>query len=252
MAAALVVAEREAAPIVPLTTTWPAMGVDDAYEVQLINIRERIRAGRRVRGHKVGLTSPAMQEMLGVDEPDYGHLLDDMEVPDGGAAEAGRYCHPRVELEVGFVLRDGLDGPDCTVEDVLAATSHVVPAIELIDSRIEDWRITLPDTIADNASAAGYVLGERRTPVDRVDLPALRAVLRRNGEQVADGLAGAVLGHPARAVAWLANKLHGLGQRLEPGQTVLPGSCTRAIDVSAGDDVDAEIDELGTVSVSFR
>lgn len=251
-AAALAAAERDRCPIAPLTSTWVGMDVEDAYEVQLINVGLRLDAGAQVVGHKVGLTARAMQEMLGVEEPDYGHLLDDMQLPDGATAEAAAYCHPRVEVEVAFVLSQPLTAPECTVEDVLRATDYVVPAIELIDSRIRDWKITLPDTIADNASAAAYVLGEQRTAVGDVDLPGVAAVLQQNGEVVAEGVAGAVLGDPARAVAWLANKLHGLGQQLQPGHVVLPGSCTRAVDVVAGDHIRADLVGLGSVSLSFR
>jgi 2-keto-4-pentenoate hydratase len=250
-AAALALAERECAPIPPLLETWPAMTLDDAYEIQLLNVRRRIEAGAVVRGHKIGLTSRAMQAMLGVDEPDYGHLLHDMFVAEGEMFPAAKCCAPRVEPEVAFVLGDRLSGPGCSAADVLRATTFVVPALEIIDSRIADWRIGLGDTVADNASSAAVVLGGRATAATSVDLRLLGVVLRRNGEIVETGATGAALGNPVTAVAWLANKLHVLGTVLERGQVVMPGSCTRAVDVAAGDHIRADFDVLGHVSVSF-
>src|SRR3984885_9217485 len=158
-------AERDLAPIGPLTETFPGIDVVDAYEIQLANIRRKLAAGQRVRGHKVGLSSPVMQQMMGVDEPDYGHLLDSMVLSQDTPIAAGRYCYPRIEVEIGYVLGAPLPGAGCTEEDVLAATEYIVPSLELIDSRISNWQIKLPDTIADNASSAGVILGEaRRTP----------------------------------------------------------------------------------------
>lgn len=244
-------AEEDRAPIDPLATTWPGIDVVDAYEIQLLNIRRRQSAGAVIRGHKVGLSARAMQQMLGVDEPDYGHLMDDMAVLDGSEADTGRYCAPRVEVEVGFVLGAGLSGPGCSVDDVLRATEQVVPCIEIIDSRIRDWKITLADTIADNASAAGFVVGHSGTKPEQVDLTSIGAVLRRGGEIVDTGTSGAVLGNPAEAVAWLANKVAAFGVSLEAGQLVLPGSCMRAYDVRPGDTVRAELDRLGHVQVAF-
>ena len=249
VAAALAAAERDCAPIEPPTTTWPGFDVGDAYAVQLCNVRERRAVGGVVYGHKVGLTSRQMQEMLGVDEPDYGHLFEDMVVADGGEAAVAELCSPRVEIEVAFVLNRALVGPGITPAQVLAATEAVAPAIEVIDSRIRDWRITLADTIADNASSARVVLGPATAAPD--DLAGLRAVLRRNGEPVESGLSGAVLGHPARAVAWLANTLARVGRSLDAGHVVMPGACTRAVDVHAGDEIVGELDGIGSVSVRF-
>ena len=250
-AVALAEAERTRIPIDPLTTQWAEIDVVDAYEIQLANIADRLKAGALVRGHKVGLSARAMQAMMGVDEPDYGHLLDDMFFFEGDAVPAGRYLYPRVEVEVGFVLGAPLSGPACSVADVLAATAFVCPAIEIIDSRIRDWKIRIADTIADNASSAGVVLGGRRTPLAGVDLRTIGAVLRRNGEIVQTGAAGAVLGNPATAVAWLANTVHRFGVSLEAGHVILPGSCTRAVDVRPGDVVRADFDVLGPVSIRF-
>ncbi|WP_019547385.1 2-keto-4-pentenoate hydratase [Streptomyces sulphureus] len=251
-AEALWTAERERTPVEPLRESHPGIDVVDAYEIQLANIRRRTAQGARVHGHKVGLSSAAMQQMMGVDEPDYGHLLSDMVLDAGEPVDTSRYLQPRVEVEVGFVLGAALPGEGCTEDDVRAATAYVVPAIELIDSRIEDWRIGLADTVADNASSAGVVLGEARAPLSALDVADVDAVLHRGGEEVARGNTSAVLGDPTTAVAWLARKVAGFGVRLEAGHLVLPGSCTRAWDVRPGDDVRAEFDGLGSVSVRFR
>jgi 2-keto-4-pentenoate hydratase len=247
----LVEAERERRPIRPLVEPFPSMDVVDAYEVQLLNIRDRLAAGATVNGHKVGLSSEAMQKMMGVDEPDYGHLLSDMEVLHDQPVETGRYCYPRVEVEVAFILGETLPGEGCTEDDVVAATEAVAPAIELIDSRIVDWRIGLVDTIADNASSAGYVLGPERVKPNELDLLMIEARLLRNGAQVASGRSDAVLGNPVTAVAWLARKVASFGVRLEAGHVILPGSVHRAVDVAAGDEFTAEFDGLGHVNLSF-
>lgn len=251
-AEALWAAEHDREPIGPLTLDHPDMDVVDAYEIQLINIRRRLAEGRLIRGHKVGLSSKAMQEMMGVDEPDYGHLLDDMFVFEDDEVDTAALCFPRVEVEVGFILGSPLPAPGCNAADVLRATEYVVPAIEIIDSRIRDWKIGLCDTIADNASSCRVVLGARATRIDQVDLRTVGATLRRNGAVIATGSTGAVLGNPVTAVAWLANKVHAFGVRLEAGHVVLPGSCTRAYDVAPGDNIRADFDTLGGVSINFR
>jgi 2-keto-4-pentenoate hydratase len=252
LAADLAEAERSRVGIAPLTTGIPDIDVVDAYEIQLINIRQRVAEGARVVGHKVGLSSRAMQEMMGVDEPDYGHLLDEMEVFEDRPVPAGKYLYPRVEVEVGFVLADDLPGEGCTEDDVLAATAAFAPAIELIDTRITDWKIKLCDTIADNASSAGWVLGGARVSPKDIDIQNIDAVLTRNGEVVAKGRSDAVLGNPVTAVAWLARKVDSFGVRLKAGDIVLPGSCTKAIDARPGDDFVADFDGLGSVHLSFE
>ncbi|MGY1894116.1 2-keto-4-pentenoate hydratase [Nocardia gipuzkoensis] len=244
-------AERERVAIDPLITRHPDIDVVDAYEIQLINIRRRLADGARVVGHKVGLSSKAMQQMMGVDEPDYGHLLAEMEVYEDVPVEADRYLFPRVEVEVGFVLGADLPGAECTEADVLDATVAFAPAIELIDSRIKDWHIGLADTISDNASSAGFVLGAQRVAPKDIDVKAIDAVLTRNGEVVAEGRSDAVLGDPVIAVAWLARKVASFGVRLKAGDIVLPGSCTRAIDARPGDAFHAEFAGLGSVRLQF-
>ncbi|MFL0181846.1 MULTISPECIES: 2-keto-4-pentenoate hydratase [unclassified Mycobacterium] len=251
LAAELAQAERSRVPISPLTAAQPGIDVVDAYEIQLINIRQRIAEGARVVGHKVGLSSEAMQQMMGVDEPDYGHLLNEMQVFEDKPVKASNYLYPRVEVEVAFILAADLPGADCTEEDVLAATEAFAPAIELIDSRISDWKIKLCDTIADNASSAGFVLGKQRVKPGDIDIRAINASLTKNGEVVAQGRSDAVLGNPVTAVAWLARKVESFGVRLKAGDIVLPGTATRAIDVHAGDDCVAEFAGLGSVRLVF-
>ena len=252
LAADLAQAERSREPIAPLTAVYPDIDVVDAYEIQLINVRQRVAEGARVLGHKVGLSSLAMQRMMGVDEPDYGHLLDEMQVFEDTPVKAGRYLYPRVEVEVGFILAADLPGAACTEDDVLAATEALAPSIELIDTRITDWKIALCDTIADNASSAGFVLGEARVSPRDLDVKTIDAVLTRNGEVVAEGRSDAVLGNPVTAVAWLARKVESFGVRLRKGDIVLPGSCTRAIDAHAGDEFVADFAGLGSVRLLFE
>ena len=252
LAAELAQAERSKVAMKPLTDGVPGIDVVDAYEIQLINIRQRVAEGARVVGHKVGLSSEAMQKMMNVDEPDYGHLLDEMQVFEETPVRSGRYLYPRVEVEVGFVLADDLPGAGCTEDDVLAATAAFAPSIELIDTRITDWKILLCDTIADNASSAGWVLGEARVSPKDIDIKTIDAVLIRNGEVVANGRSDAVLGNPVTAVAWLARKVDGFGVRLKAGDIVLPGSCTRAIDAPPGSNFVADFAGLGYVRLSFE
>ena len=252
LAADLAHAERSREPIAPLTDGNPDIDVVDAYQIQLINIRRRVADGAKVIGHKVGLSSTAMQDMMGVDEPDYGHLLDEMQVIEAVPVKSSNYLYPRVEVEVGFILSDDLPGAGCTEEDVLAATAAFAPAIELIDTRITNWQIKLCDTVADNASSAGWVLGEARVSPKDVDIRAIGAVLTNHGAVVAEGCSDAVLGNPVTAVAWLAHKVDGFGVRLKAGDIVLPGSCTRAIDAPPGSDFVADFAGLGSVRLTFE
>ncbi|MGB6762065.1 2-keto-4-pentenoate hydratase, partial [Mycobacterium sp.] len=180
------------------------------------------------------------------------HLLDEMQVFEDTPVKADKYLYPRVEVEVGFILAHDLPGANCTEDDVLAATEALVPSIELIDSRITDWKIALCDTIADNASSAGFVLGAGRVAPTDIDITQIDAVLTCNGEVVAKGRSDAVLGNPVTAVAWLARKVESFGVRLRAGDIVLPGSCTRAIDAHPGDNFVAEFDGLGSVRLSFE
>lgn len=249
-AAALRDAEEQRIPIAPLSATYPGIDLDDAYRIQSANIERRLADGARLVGRKVGLTSASMQEMMGIDDHDYGVILDTMVGSDGGALEVDGFCTPRVEVEIAFLLAKPLVGPGVTVEDVLAATQAVAPSIEIIDSRIADWRITFEDTVADNASSGAMVVGAW-LPVGQLDLAAVVVELVLDGDVVGTGTGASVLGHPAKSVAWLANTLAPLGAGLEAGQIVLPGSCTRAFDVRAGSQVEGRFSGLGSVSISF-
>ncbi|MFD9666412.1 2-keto-4-pentenoate hydratase [Rhodococcus sp. NPDC059968] len=245
-------AERDRSPIDPLTTVFPGIDVVDAYEIALINIRSRLEAGETVYGHKVGLSSEVMQKMMGVDEPDYGHLLSSMVYAEGTPIDTAQFCYPRIEVEIGYVLGETLPGEGCTEADVLAATEYIVPSIELIDSRIANWKIGLADTIADNASSAGVILGAGRVEPANVDIGGISAVLFQGDEEIARGEASAVLGNPTKAVAWLARKVASFGVRLEAGHVILPGSCTRAIDARPGDVFRADFSDIGSISVEFK
>ncbi|RCW46070.1 2-keto-4-pentenoate hydratase [Halopolyspora algeriensis] len=241
-------AQQDRTPIDPLTELLPGIDVVDAYEIQRLNIRRRLDTGALVRGHKVGLSSPVMQQMMGVDEPDYGHLLDTMVLSEDTPVDTSRYCCPRIEVEIGYVLGTTLPGQSCTEADVLAATEYVAPSLELIDSRIKDWKIGLADTIADNASSAGVILGSTQAAPDDLDLADIEAVLYTGDTEVTRGNSSAVLGNPTTAVAWLARKVASFGVTLEAGHVILPGSCTRAIDIGPGDEFRAEFAGLGTVT----
>lgn len=238
-------------PVDPLTEKFPDLTVADAYEIQLAQVARWRAAGARVKGHKVGLTSAAMQRQLGVDQPDYGHLLDDMFFAENTPVPADRFLQPKVEPEIAFVLAAPLRGPGVTVADAVAAVGFCLPALEIIDSRIRDWRITLPDTIADNASSGGVVLGSRPVPLTAVDVRLSGCTLHRGGELVGSGAGGAVLGSPVNALVWLANTVGPLGIELAAGHVVLPGSVTAAVPVRDGDTVTARFGGLGDVTARF-
>ena len=239
-------------PVSPLTTTYSGMSVDDAYAIQLAQVTAWTSAGAVVKGHKVGLTSMAMQKQLGVNEPDFGVLLDSMFLPEGITTDITRFLQPRAEPEIGFVLGHSLSGPGVTVAEVVAAIDFVLPALEIIDSRIADWKITLPDTIADNASSGGLVLGSRPVRPESLDLALTGCLLHRNGRLVDTGAGGAVLGgSPVNALVWLANVLGERGVALEAGHVILPGSVTAAIPINPGDTISATFDRIGTVSITF-
>jgi 2-keto-4-pentenoate hydratase len=252
VAEALWRAERDRVAIPPLTAGGPGLSVADAYQVQLINVRRRQAAGARLCGRKVGLTSRAMQELMGVAEPDFGALLDDMFVEEGEPIPVAELVQPRAEAEIALVLGADLHGPGVTSTAALRAVESAVASIEVIDSRIEDWKIGLADTIADNASSARVVVAGRRTPVDELDLRLVGMALSVNGELRETGAGAAVLGNPARCLAWLANKLAQFGEHLRAGDVVLAGALHRAIPVGPGDSVVAEFDRLGSVRTRFR
>ena len=238
-------------PIDPITSTYPDFSVEDSYEVQLLQIRAKCAAGRVIKGHKVGLTAAQVQKQLGVNEPDYGHLLDDMFYPEHSPIDVSTFWQPKVEPEIAFVLKKSLKGPGVTVSEALSAVEYVVPAIEIVDSRIKDWKITLADTIADNASSGAVVLGGTPTPVDQVDLRLTGCVMTKNSQVIATGAGGAVLGSPINSLVWLANTVGKLGVTLEAGHVVLPGSFTPMAPVAAGETVTATYADLGSVTARF-
>lgn len=244
-------AERERKTLTPLTQQFPGITVEEAYRIQLALIELKKNQGARVVGKKIGLTSKAMQKMLNVDQPDYGHILEGMLVEDGASFSVAELIQPKIEPEIAFILDQDLKGPGVTAFQVLAATRFVLPALEIIDSRIEGWRIKLCDTIADNASSARVVLGASPKRVDQIDLRLVGMVLEKNGEVIQTGAGAAVLGHPANAVAWLANAVGNFGVTLKAGEVIMPGALTAAADVSRGDLVQASFDGLGSVSVRF-
>jgi 2-keto-4-pentenoate hydratase len=243
-------AERDRIAIEP-PASRASLTSADAYRIQMINVGRRLAAGRRIVGGKVGLTSLAMQKMMGVNEPDFGHLFDDMILESGAECRVGELMLPRVEPEIAFVLSRALRGPGVTREAALEAAEYVTPALEIIDTRIRDWKITLADTIADNASSARVVLGAEKAAPRRFDLAAVAMQLEKNGRAVEEGVGAAVLGHPAEPVAWLANKLAEFGESLAAGSIVIPGALCRAVDIQAGDSITARFGPLGSVNVRF-
>lgn len=244
LAESLYTALREQSPIDRLTAEYD-LSISDAYDIQTRLIDRRLDDGAEVVGHKVGLTSDGIQEQLGVDEPDFGRLLDTMFV-EGREIPSEELLQPRVEPEIGFILDEPLE-PPVTYLDVLDATGSVLPVVEVIDSRVRDWDIRIEDTIADNASSALYVAGER-TSVPETDLSLEGVKLYKNGTLESSGVGAAVLDHPARSVAWLANTLADLDETIEAGHIVLSGSLTPAVDLAPGDVISVEFTSIGTVS----
>src|SRR6201989_43850 len=250
-------AEKTRKQIRQISLDHPAITIDDSYAIQKAGVDVKIAEGRVVKGHKIGLTSKAMQSALNIDEPDSGVLLDDMFFADGGLVPTDRFIATRVEAELAFVIAKRLKGPDCTMFDVLNATDFVVPALEILDTRIErvdpKTKATrkIFDTIADNAANAGIVLGGRPIRPTDADLRWIGALWFKNGHLEETGLAAGVLNHPATAVAWLANKIAPHGLALEPGQVVLAGSFIRPIATRKGDTIQADYGAYGSVSCHF-
>ncbi len=250
-------AEQTRQQIRQLSLDHPGITIEDAYAIQKAWIEIKVAEGRVVKGHKIGLTSKAMQSALGIDEPDSGILLDDMFFADGGLVPSDRFIGTRIEAELAFVMKARLAGPHCTMFDVLNATDFVVPALEILDTRIE--RVDpvtkstrkIFDTIADNAANAGIVLGGRPLRPLEADLRWIGALCYRNGQLEETGLAAGVLNHPATSVAWLANKIAPNGLALEAGQVVLAGSFIRPIETRKGDTIQADYGPYGTVSCYF-
>jgi 2-oxo-hept-3-ene-1,7-dioate hydratase len=235
-----------------LTARHPEMTIEDAYAVQSLWKQRGLEAGRRLVGRKIGLTSKVMQVATGITEPDYGVIFADMVYENGSVIPFDAFSNVRIEVELAFVLGESLEGPNCTLFDVLRATEYVVPALEVLNSHIEMQGRTIVDTISDNAAMGAMVLGGRPVAVDAVDLRWVSALLYRNETIEESGVAAAVLNHPASGVAWLANKLAAHGDRLEAGEIILAGSFTRPIWVQKGDTVHADYGQLGAITCRFE
>ena len=244
-------ADRTAIPIAPLTERYPDLVIEDAYAIQGINIARRVAAGERVIGRKVGLTSAPMQKLLGVDEPDFGVLTDAMFIEDGDPIEVSSLNQPRVEAELAFLMETDLAGPGVTTSTALRAIAGALPAVEIVDSRVKDWKIKLVDTVSDNASSGLLVVGGRMRKVEDLDLRLLGVAVYRHGELIDTGAGAAALGNPARCVAWLANKLGSFGEGLKAGDIVLPGAVHKMVGVQPGDLFRADFAHLGGVTVRF-
>ena len=243
-------AERERVPIQQLSRTFPNMEIEDAYRVQDLWAEARIAKGARVIGHKIGLTSRAMQMASKITEPDYGRILDDAMYNDGAQIRADLFLKPRLEVELAFIMGEDLEGPGIRTYDVLRATEFVLPALEIIDYRTEVPR-AIVDTIADNAAFGAIVVGGRTIRPMDIDVRWVGATLSKNGIIEESGVSAAVMGHPAAGIAWLVNKLHAVGAKLKRGQIVLGGSFTRPVDIAQGDVIHADYGPLGAIGVSF-
>lgn len=243
-------AERERKPMVQPSRTWPGMELADAYRIQDLWAEARIEAGARVIGHKIGLTSRAMQMASKINEPDYGRILDDALYNDGAQIPASSFLKPRLEVELAFVMGEDLSGPATRIYDVMRATEFVVPALEVIDYRTEVPR-AIVDTIADNAAFGAIVVGGRMIRPMDVDIRWVGATLSKNGLIEESGVSAAIMGHPAAGIAWLVNKLHGVDTGLKRGQIVLAGSFTRPVDIARGDVIHADFGPLGAIGISF-
>lgn len=242
-------AEKEKREIIKITREmYPELTIEDAYLVQEELVRQKLEEGKTIVGPKMGITSEAKMKQMGVDDPIYGYIFDDMIVNEGDAISIDAYIHPKVEPEIGFILSRDLEGPGVTLLDVLRATEYVFPAIEIIDSRYENFNFTLPDVIADNTSAAGAVFGTNLKRPDDLELDVVGVTLSINGEIQALGAGAAVLGHPANSVAKLANMLSRKGEKIKAGEPILTGGLTAAVKLSRGDYVSAKYGGLGEVS----
>ena len=246
----LFIAERNRKAIAPLTEQDSAITPDDAYHIQLENVKRVLAMGHTISGKKIGLTSPGIQKQMGVSEPDYGHLFAAMDCGDG-KVKTDALLFPKIEGEIAFILKADLSGGKVTREDVVKATDYVVAAFEIVDSRITDWKIKLPDTIADNASSGRYVLGHRQFRPDEVKLPEVTMKLYKNGQLAGEGTGAAVMGDPCVSVAWLANRLWDYGVVLKAGEVILSGAFSAAPVAAKGDVFTAEFSSFGKIEAVF-
>lgn len=251
LAEELAEADREKTIIPRITARYPDATIEDSYAIQGVWRDTMLAGGRRLVGRKIGLTSKAMQQATGITEPDYGVMFDDTVYDTGSVIEFDRFSNVRIEVELAFVLKDPLGGPHCTLFDVLRATEYVTPALEVLNSHIELEGRTIVDTISDNAAYGGMVLGGIPMRPDQLDLRWVSAMLYRNEQIEETGVAAGVLNHPATGVAWLANKFHQHGARLEAGEIILAGSFTRPMWVQRGDSVLCDYGKMGTITCRF-
>lgn len=238
-------------PVSPLRGELPPGDPTGAYQVQEANTRHWLEQGRRLVGRKIGLTSKAVQKQLGVDQPDYGMLFDDMAVLSGDIVAAGRLLQPRIEAEVAFVMKARLDRERLLMPDVVKAVDFALPALEIVDSRIANWDITITDTIADNASSGLFVLGAMPVPLDRFDPYLCGMVMERNGDPVSLGVGAACLGNPLNALLWLAERMAAVGRPLDAGDVVLSGALGPMVPAKSNEQYEARIAGLGSVRVGF-
>ena len=251
IAAELAEADRTRTLIPRITARYPEATVEDSYAIQGRWRDREIAAGRRLVGRKIGLTSKPMQQATGITEPDYGVMFDDTVYENGSVIPYDRFTNVRIEVELAFVLKEPLEGPNCTLFDALRATEYAVPALEILNSRIEMEGRTIVDTISDNAAYGGMVLGGHPMRPDEIDLRWVSALLYKNETIEESGVSAAVLNHPAKGVAWLANKFHQHGARLEAGEIILAGSFTRPLWVERGDSVLCDYGRMGTIACRF-
>lgn len=237
--------------VTPLTSRGLDISIEDAYHIQQRMIARRIEKGERVVGKKIGVTSKAVMNMLGVHQPDFGYLLDGMVYNEGESIPMDSLIQPKAEGEIAFLLKKDLQGPGVTAADVLAATEGVMACFEIVDSRIQDWKIKIQDTVADNASCGVFVLGDRLVDIKDLDLALCGMVLEKNGEIVVTGAGAATLGHPVNAMVWLANTLGKLGIALKAGDIVLSGAMGAMVPVQKGDSLRVTIGGIGGCSVRF-
>ena len=249
-AAQLFNAEQNRKSVPPLTEQDSSISVDDAYHIQLENIERALGMGHVISGKKIGLTSPGIQNQLGVKEPDYGHLFESMDCKDGKINTAA-LLQPKIEAEIAFILKKDLPGGKATREDVLENIDYVVAAFEIVDSRVADWNIKLADTVADNASSGRYVLGSKKLRLSEVDLKTVTMKLWKNGALAGEGEGSAVMGDPCLSVAWLANKLAGYGVALKAGEVILSGAFSAAPLAVKGDKFSAEFSSFGKIEAEF-
>jgi 2-keto-4-pentenoate hydratase len=245
-------AEFERRSIEPLTDSYPDLTLEDAYRIQQLNIERRTAAGEKIVGHKIGLTGRPMQKKFGVNEPDYGHLLDSMYHDERKPLNLGELIDPQVEVEPAFILGKDLAGPGLTIDDVIDATDYIVTCFEVIDSRITDWRIKLPDTVADNGSSSRFTLGAQKTSPDGLALDDLETILEVDGDIVEAGNTKEILSHPANGIVWLGNKLAEFGIVLEAGHVVLPGTCLRSFRIAGHRQARGRIAALGDVTLNVE